>query len=485
MFTQENDGERFANKSKPSYPDTNRFVFYQAGKCLVETLLLNHPKISLLKVTELKNNVVSSIQGLPPIETRTNLEILLIGFYAGKAGELFTSYIQTDLNQHRSLLKYEHKAGITRSRCACLPAKQLSDTKIEQFLRQSDSGLFDRVKATFLAQSLTVNGSIHSQNIFNLQKNSIVGNLNNTEIKDKKVSYLFQSLEEDLKNGYLQGNNQNRFNKVLTNLSKKKESATKPKSIRESSSIGTFQLNDLLKSKKTHFISQNKEISSCCEEIVCKALTFSIKPYGHWFRIYLPQIQTHQRQPRSSDQFFKKRRELGFGVRELRSVGKQSSTKPLFFYANKVKKRATITYKINRAKLYQKGCLGNKSNIFALTSLPRSTECCCACLFAKTLFLQDTILTPMSASLWPQEMGYGVCHGLVLNTFSRAFNLLSRNRELLDILTDHFIRFGKIRAPEILRICSFYVDTVNTFTSSADQKNRGTLLTRARGFAKP
>ena len=68
---------------------------------------------------------------------------------------------------------------------------------------------------------------------------------------------------------------------------------------------------------------------------------------------------------------------------------------------------------------------------------------------------------PFLFCLWPQEFGHGTDHNLVLNTFSRAFHLIGKNRELLDILADHFIRFGKIRMPEILLICSLYVDMAN------------------------
>ena len=570
MFTQENGGERFANKTKFYYTATDRFVFYQAGKCLVQTLLLNHSKISLLKVTESKTDLVSSIgwkaktstvQGLPPIESRTNLETLLIGFYAGKAGELFTGYTQKDANQHLCSLKYEAKAVIMQPRKhfvrvigsfangITFPAKfrlnkktqllQITNTatmnrcnktkgtvmhsgnktegtvmhskavhhlfvqpsvlindlvvqkqanllqgKIKQFLCQSDTGLFERVKATFLAQYIIVNGSISSQNIFNLKKNSIVGNLNKTEIKDKRVSDLFQNLEEDLKDIYFQGNfgvtgSTSYKNSVFArHNSFNKESVTQPKLVSEPSSSGALQSNNLLESKKINFISQKKEITYKCEEIVCKALTFSIKPYGDWFRIYLPQIETYQRQLLLSDQFFKKRRELGCAKTLLckNSVMQERSfckTKLDSASKESTKKTDIKTSSLHKALLCHNSYLDDlnskhRNEVLLIPSLRPCTERCCT----KTLFLRDKILTPIPTCLWPQELGYGICHGLVLNTFYRAFNLLGKNRELLDILTDHLIRFGKIRAPEILRICALYVDTANTFASSVNQNHR-------------
>ena len=39
-----------------------------------------------------------------------------------------------------------------------------------------------------------------------------------------------------------------------------------------------------------------------------------------------------------------------------------------------------------------------------------------------------------------------------------SFQNLSENRELLDFLSDHLIRFKFLRSHEIMRISSFYVD---------------------------
>ena len=43
----------------------------------------------------------------------------------------------------------------------------------------------------------------------------------------------------------------------------------------------------------------------------------------------------------------------------------------------------------------------------------------------------------------------------IINCFYSAFNLLSENREMLDMLADHLIRFHKVRSYEIVRLCSF------------------------------
>ena len=42
----------------------------------------------------------------------------------------------------------------------------------------------------------------------------------------------------------------------------------------------------------------------------------------------------------------------------------------------------------------------------------------------------------------------------IINCFYSAFNLLSENREMLDMLADHLIRFHKVRSYEIVRLCS-------------------------------
>lgn len=502
-----------------AFTDTKRFAFYQAGKCLVQTLLLNHPKISLFKLS--KDSVVSSTEGLPPIETRTDLETFLIGFYAGKAGELFTGYPHMEIPQHQAeaapspalLLTKKEKALKRRERLSfvrivgllactnktktfakelykqseanktkgfCSQRKQskhasdnlLNHVRIKQFLCQSDAGLFSRTRATFLVQSLLVNGSTYSQNIFHLQKNSRVGNLNLTEIKDKKVSDLFIHLEERIKNLYLRSQKEN-DNFLSTNRDKKEslqKSVTKSLGSHTSQWVkaSTSPTNNLLGSKKRDFISQKKEISAWCEEIVCQALTFSVKPYGHWFRIYLPQIETHQRRPVSRDQFFKRRRELGFGqgkpgvLVQNRNFCIQSEAllQKLCIQTEFEMQRTNKSFGF--VKLTCKQASNHATTQATGISIPRLPIC-----MAHSLGI---VLEQTPAHLWPQELGYGMCHTLVLNTFSQAFNIIGRNRELLDLLTDHLIRFGKIRAPEILRLCSLYIDLANSFSRLADRE---------------
>lgn len=550
---------------------TKRFAFYQAGKCLVQTLLLNHPKTSLYRLTKSKNNVVCAISSLRSIETPTNLETLLVGFYAGDAGELFTGLSKMEIDhrfflspntdkvdyvqkvtflhaklsknkvfarnahtkvrvkargaqnnkkivQVRARLPYPNNSKVKNDVLEVLDRKQtlfsltnslshkqdktvlnsldcfglanrLNCTKIKQFLYKSDTGLFERTKATSLIQFIKTSGSICSQNIFNLQQNSIVGNLNQTEIKEKKAFSLFQSLEEQLQSIYLQANKQtlSSGNKSSFLTNSYRESVTKQKFATEPFFAQAFQSNNLLDSKKINCISQQKEISAWCEEIVCKSLAFCVKPYGHWFRIYLPQIETHQRQPVSLDQFFKKRRELGFledtkitSCKPLYSVTKfgdlikpnivnvSSVSVPLSYATSRVSfllvvqksnntKKELVLKRINAYKaLYAKALSKNgrytKTNVFEDTRIRNL----------------NNVFTHKVAHAWPQGLSYGMSHNLVLNTFTQAFNVIHKNRELLDILADHLIRFGKIRAPEISRICSLYVDTTNVFVTSVD-----------------
>ena len=181
---------------------------------------------------------------------------------------------------------------------------------------------------------------------------------------------------------------------------------------------GALATTNFFSSKKIDTISQNRETSAWCEEMVCKALTFYRKPYGHWFRIYLPQIETHQRQPASLDKFF--------------------------------------TSRSSRSEQFQ---LLSETPSIALQKL-----CFCNSSYSRKLLFaynSNNIVTQTLGHLWPQEFSHGTHHNLVLNTFSRTFNLIGKNRELFDILADHFIRFGKIRMPEILRICRLYVEMSN------------------------
>ncbi len=531
--------------------DTKRFAFYHAGKCLVQTLLLRHPKKPLFKLTEPKNGIVSSnkplsrdlISGnekLLSIETRINLETLLIGFYAGKVGEFFnsrTTQHTTQLKkglfltttQRNTLFRVFNNKNSKQS----VTSAQPFHGQFDQLLYQSDIGLSECVRATSLVKHRLVNGSIYSANLFNLQKNSVLGNLNKTEILERKLFVLFQGLEEEMNTVYGKQHRHNQKNEI------------KLKSIRNGSSISHQNKNEVFVRNKalstTHFfvISQNKETSAWCEEIVCKALTFYRKPYGHWFRIYLPQIETHQRQPASLDKFFTKSREWKvlpetmsiantFHSRRLQSfallkaeqsinkaklclspiqvlpcmkmsaktklpenrvcVSDQSqSLKKLSKNKLLIKQKQGFCYAITKHRFvkFKTSNLDEHSktmstrletrlqpslssalniNLFQSTYLKKAefySYTNLACNSNKKVTQTLTTKTEFLFDLCTQEFGDGTSHSLLLNIFSRAFNIIGKNRELLDILADHFIRFGKIRMPEILRICSLYVDMAN------------------------
>ena len=473
--------------------DIKRFAFYHAGNCLVQTLLLRHPKTSLF-FTEPKidqnavlvddvvvgvrsankseanmtisssprseqryvRDLISNSEKLLSIETRISLEILLIGFYAGKVGEFFDNYTtrNTVLKKHSFLTttqrntlfgvignknskqsvasalpfdvvvgvrsvrfalqnevlhntRYKNDVFVNNSSCKTNMTKSLHiHAKIDQFLYQSDIGLSERIRATSLVKHILVNGSIYSGNFFNLQKNSILGNLNKTEILERKIFALFQNLEREIDTVYSRQlqkqsySRSSRVNFVLQEQGKQSQALS-------TGNNGALATTNFFSSKKIDIISQNRETSAWCEEMVCKALTFYRKPYGHWFRIYLPQIETHQRQPASLDKFFTKSRE--FLLSETPSIANSSYSRRLQSFA----------------------------------------------------YNSNNIVTQTLGHLWPQEFSHGTHHNLVLNTFCRTFNLIGKNRELFDILADHFIRFGKIRMPEILRICRLYVEMSN------------------------
>lgn len=450
--------------------DIKRFAFYHAGNCLVQTLLLRHPKTSLFFTEPFDQNVAlvddaqtisskhvrdltSKSEKLLPIETRISLETLLIGFHAGKVGEFFDNYTTRNtaqLKKHSFLTTTQRNTlfGVIGNKnskqsvasalpfdvvvrfCSLLFAKRTPSehqanmtksshihAKIDQFLYQSDIGLSERVRATSLVKHRLVNGSIYSGNFFNLQKNSILGNLNKTEILERKIFALFQNLEREIDTVYgrqLQKQSYSRSSRVNFVLQEQgKQSQTL-----STGNNGALATTNFFSSKKIDTISQNRETSAWCEEMVCKALTFYRKPYGHWFRIYLPQIETHQRQPASLDKFFTSR----------------SSRSEQF------------------QLLSETPSIALQKHSFCNSSYSRRL------LFA---YNSNNIVTQTLGHLWPQEFSHGTHHNLVLNTFSRTFNLIGKNRELFDILADHFIRFGKIRMPEILRICRLYVEMSN------------------------
>lgn len=553
---------------------TKQFAFYQAGKCLLQSLFFDHSKISFVDPAESETNALSSFQTLSFIETHSDLEMLLIGLHAGKAGELFPNYPKRRFGEPSFSLQYQNAIStltlrkesirvngvfanlcksqtltqatlrartnsrvmsklcpamytlcdmrskypsLNNSRCfvgkkttivttrakieglqrvsgkgvarvqsklPCsnrytlkrveiedwtqrenlLPLRvtvldersngvlgesslfaltnRLNRVTIEQFLSQLNIGLRERIKALRLVEPIVVNTSMYAPKLFNLQRNSVSGNLNKTEIKDKKTRFLFQNLEEQTKNLYFQKSMQNsrlvlqklRFcteNSLLTKQEptpelfkahsvQSAESSSKNQSYDRSKAFTTrTPTNSVFFSQRTHSISQKDEIGALCEETVCKLLTSSSKLYGHWFRIYLPQIETHQRQPVSLDQFFKRRPELGFVGSAKKSCSERELSKHTLFAC---KSEAF-------ARRY-------KNFVYTKASLIRTTS-----------FLHN---------MYTQELGDS-CHNLVLYTFSRACNCIGKNRELLDLLADHLIRFEKIRVSDLARIRGLYI----------------------------
>lgn len=519
--------------------DTKRFALYHAAKCLVETLLLCHPKTPLFKLTEPKNNAASSNKALSRdlisgsekslfIETPINLETLLIGFYAGKVGEFFYSHTTQHTTQLKKRLFLTTKkrntlfgVSITYNSKQSVATVLPFHAKIDQFSYQSDIGLSERVRATSLVKYILANGSIYSPNFLNLKTNSILGNLNKTEILERKIFALFQSLQEEMSTVYGKQRRHNQKNdKLIRNGSSTFNRLYKWEPFTTSEALAT---TNELESKKIDSISQNRETSGWCEEMVCKALTFYKKPYGHWFRIYLPQIETHQRQPASLDKFFTKSRQLKL-LSETTSIASTYHSRRLQSFAllkgeqstNKARLCLSLVHPLPCMKLsaktkvsentvcafYQSKAITKHSFVKVSTFVKIKTsdldehsktistglEARLQPYLSPTLNLKLSKLThlkkahfytnfacnsndiatqkfvtkaPFVFYLRPQEFGHGTDHNLILNTFSRAFRLIGKNRELLDILADHFIRFGKIRMPEILRICSLYVDMAN------------------------
>ncbi|RYX79767.1 hypothetical protein EON70_00165 [bacterium] len=320
----------------------------------------------------------------------------------------------------------------------------LNYAKINHLLSQSDMGFLERIKATFLVKSFCINQSIYFSNILNLQENCRVGNLNKTEISNTRNFEIFNNIKKQIKKAFLQ--------EVI-----KQTVASQDKSLNNSIIYSTsFSNKKEFKKQKINLLSQKKEINAWCEEKVCKSLMFSKKSYGHWFRIYLPQIETHQRQPISLDQFFQTRPELElslFNINDMQAIKMpvctiRDCTKIVISKKYKIKEKSSTTLGDGKNEVVQKQSCAKtllcKNEVFATQRNATQRD------FYKKQSNRVHLL--------PQEFNYGVRHNLLLNTLSQALNLIGKNRELLDILTDHLVRFGKIRVPEVLRICSLYVD---------------------------
>ena len=171
----------------------SRLAYYQAGKAVVHTLLLQHPSITVLHLWPKRKNArhtyINSIiqKNFLKNSRKLELESRLVGLYAGKAAELLI--LSNNVNT-------SNKASFISSK----PQKSLFETKE---LYQSDIGIGDLNFATYLVESMISKWYFYSKNLVVRKSNQILHQRNLQEIQELDTLDFFNKLAIDTETGII------------------------------------------------------------------------------------------------------------------------------------------------------------------------------------------------------------------------------------------------------------------------------------------
>ena len=223
--TQKNKLRSFVKKG--SLPKTtnlfliNRLAYYQAGKIVVHTLLKTHPNIIAVhlwpEVKSPRHHLIHNIREkqFSQIYRRVQLESRIIGFYAGKAGELIGLFKELFFNKKSNtqgkptisfyLRSSEDRPGDLNSSTFSRPSLAVL---------QSDLGIQDMNSASWLGEIMVNKWYLYSKKISIENFNRLKVNYNteqnaNGAIADllQKKSFAFHSLYQNLQNNSKEVNN--------------------------------------------------------------------------------------------------------------------------------------------------------------------------------------------------------------------------------------------------------------------------------------
>ena len=207
------------------------------------------------------------------------------------------------------------------------------------------------------------------------------------------------------------------------------------------------------------------------EEKTCETLKIFKRPTGNWYRLYLPKIEQNKnnREWRTPDRFSHQYAEL-LNLSTLvqtvkKSASKNSSQYPFYILPKNISIAPSNCFTSTNHSLCNKAFVSIFPKcLFCFSKTTPHFECTfnaykspiCTCKEISTCTQSNNRRgMPKKTSVLRSNLLY---YDIVLSSFYMSFQNLSENRELLDFLSDHLIRFKFLRSHEIMRISSFYVD---------------------------
>ena len=415
----------FKNCNDPFH--TSRVAFYQAGKVVVQNLLLEYPNDAFFSLesaflrTDKKNSDASVVQQDFKLEsncisgsdlssatrvteqsfesrqpqtqggstgshlenkntrifsatTRIHFQTRLIALYAGKAAELLHLDCNTTLSQNVEYIdpfRYFH----CKNRTIIVPPSETTEQrnqisillnllKTYEFTAkdwQSNLAFSDLLTASSVIHAMIDRWYLYSQKLFTFKSNQVVTSLNYQQMQEQQYFVLFHK------------------------LSKQVYSERAKAGFWSNSEDQNKQISQIDQFSAINQIRQERQKISWWNEKICQEVEMLERPYGKWYRLYLPKVEQRERNEEwvPPDLVF-------HDSRSLSAISKDKSK------------------------------------------------------FLKTL--NDLYLVERDSAYY----------NVVMNCFYKSYNLLNENRELLDLLADHFIRFRILRSPEISKICRLY-----------------------------
>nr|YP_010732233.1 cell division protein [Watanabea sichuanensis]WDY13147.1 cell division protein [Watanabea sichuanensis] len=497
----------FSEKMKQAF-NTSRLAYYQAGKGVVQSVLRSHPKVGFLAFSPDNNNqfpfTKTSWQKLTSPQAhhrKIDLETIIIGLYAGKAAEMLQlsgnsfkndssclhllSPPQTVVPHEGALLTppfpvedgtaaYSSEAQVRSApergtgwqdggkglhRLVSAPAVlEAVLQKIDHasfklahhkraWLWQSNLGLPELLIASSLIHLMVDRWYLYSKKLFSLKTNRLIASLNEEEISNDDLFPIFAKLCEEL--------DRDGLNRRTSSSYLQESDASKQKLHELVEKQGGIYL--LLEE-----IEQERLILAWWQEKIYKGIEMSERPYSKWYRIYLPKVEERERNEEWVDADFYYNHALSLPTLSQKKLSDSDATllqsKASHNLFKEVKNRLSAPSPSPSPTGQGQG-QGQGKGGFA-SSMTRLSQ--------KALFLNSKegrkkkgciSLQAQSGKTWNDlywlERDYSY-HNLVTTSFYTAFLLLDENRELLDFLADHLIRFQKLRKHEILRICSLF-----------------------------
>ena len=464
--------------------NTSRIAYYQAGKGVVQSVLPTHPNVGFLALSPDTNNESpftktswDKITSSQLNHRKVDLETKIIGLYAGKAGEMlhlnvnsFKNYSSPQLADHNQTWLYKAKS-----------ARPVS-TNGSRWLSQSNLGFSELLFASSLAHVMIDRWYLYSKRMFSLKTNRLTMALNEEEIFNDDLFPMFAKLCGEL----------DRDRPKESTSSSSKEQFVESEQMYVSRAEKEGGVHALLEG-----IEQQNIILAWWQDQMYKRIEMSDKPYSQWYRIYLPKPEERERNEEwvAPDFYYHQDLDLASITQDqsnaIDAIKLRSKTLHKVLTQNPTRlsplqkvvaqnnqesggerKKFVFLPKKNKIKITKPGNPHHQplQNVDGWRQTPEVV----------TLYSRPISLSVQAAKTWNDmywlERDYSY-HQLVTTCFYTSFLHLDENRELLDFLADHLIRFQKLRKHEILRICSlFQVKTCSeqylTLGSKADKQKR-------------